>query len=87
MHFTRCPPVYNHSQCAYAQEGKTSLVLAMESATGNRGVKGHLDAAEALIAPTASAGALKKVGGRGQGGEGSGCTREGNECMWEGLGG
>ena len=81
MCISRVAPVYNHSQCAYAQKGKTSLVLAMKSATiRNRGVKGHLDAAEALIAPTASARALKKVGGRGQGGEG-------NECMWEGLGG
>ena len=61
-----------HSRCAYAQEGNTSLILAI--------IKDNDATAEALIAPTASAGALKKVGRRGQGGEGSG-------CMWEGPGG
>ena len=53
-----------HSLCAYAQEGNTSLILAI--------IKDNDATAEALIAPTASAGALDvQVGGRGQGGGGA----------------
>ena len=44
--------------CGYAQEGNTSLMLAMK--------EGHEATAEALIAATASAGALDvQVDGRG----------------------
>ena len=53
-----------HSLCAYAQEGNTSLILAI--------IKDNDATAEALIAATASAGALDvQVGGRGQGGGGA----------------
>jgi hypothetical protein len=49
-----------HSLCAYAQEGNTSLILAI--------IKDNDATAEALIAATASAGALDvQVGGRGKG--------------------
>ena len=57
-----------HSRCAYAQEGNTSLILAI--------IKDNDATAEALIAPTASAGALDvQVGRRGQ-------EEDKSECMW-----
>ena len=62
-----------HSLCAYAQEGNTSLILAMSVSEGRGESQGHHEAAEALIAPTASAGALDvQVRERGQRGGGSG---------------
>ena len=61
------------SNGAYAQEGNTSLILAMTVSEGRGEKKGHQEAAEALIAPTASAGALDvQVRERGQRGGGSG---------------
>ena len=57
-----------HSLCAYAQEGNTSLILAI--------IKDNDATAEALIAATASAGALDvQVGRRGQ-------EEDKSECMW-----
>ena len=46
----RVAPPNSHSRCAYAQDGTTSLLLAT--------INNQEAAAEALIAPTASAGAL-----------------------------